>query len=70
MDIPSRRAHIRRALTTIGVATSLGLGLLANAATSDTGPAAHSDSVGAAISDSAITTKVKASYVGDDRLKG
>jgi hyperosmotically inducible protein len=70
MDTPSRPAHIRRALTTIGVAASLGLCLVANAATDDTGPTAHSDSVGAAISDSAITTKVKASFLGDDRLKG
>jgi hyperosmotically inducible periplasmic protein len=71
MDTPSRRAHIRRALTSIGVAASLGLCLAgANAATDDTGPTAHSDSVGAAISDSAITTKVKASFLGDDRIKG
>jgi hyperosmotically inducible protein len=57
-------------LTTIGVATGLGLCLVANAATSDTGPTAHSDSVGAAISDTAITAKVKSSFLGDDRLKG
>lgn len=70
MDTSSRSAHIRRALTTIGVATSLGLCLVANAAGSETGPTAHSDSVGAAISDSAITTKVKATYLGNERLKG
>jgi len=71
MDTPSRSAHIRRALTSIGVAASLCLCLAAaNAATDDTGPTAHSDSMGAAISDSAITTKVKASFLGDDRLKG
>jgi hyperosmotically inducible periplasmic protein len=70
MDTPSRRAHGRRALTTIGVAAGLGLCLLANAASSDTAPTAHSDSVGAAISDSAITTKVKANFLGDERLKG
>ena len=70
MDTPSRRAHIRRALTTIGVAAGLGLCLVAAAATSDTLPTAHSDSVGAAISDSAITTKVKASFLGDERLEG
>ncbi len=69
MDTPSRRAHIRRALTTIGVAAGLGFCLVAGAA-SDMAPTAHSDSVGAAIGDSAITTKVKASYLGDDRLKG
>lgn len=70
MDTPSRHAHVRRALTTIGAAAGLGLCLLANAASSDTAPTARSDSVGAAISDSAITTKVKANYLGDDRLKG
>jgi hyperosmotically inducible protein len=70
MDTPSRRAHGRRALTTIGAAAGLGLCLLANAASSDTAPTAHSDGVGAAISDSAITTKVKANFLGDERLKG
>jgi hyperosmotically inducible periplasmic protein len=73
MDTPSRPAHIRRALATIGVAAALGLCLEASAATGDadaTAPTAHSDSAGAAISDAAITTKVKASYLGDDRLKG
>ena len=75
MDTPSRPAHIRRALATIGVAAGLGLCLVANTATADTAadtaaPTAHSDSAGAAISDAAITTKVKASYLGDDRLKG
>jgi hyperosmotically inducible periplasmic protein len=73
MDTPSRAAQIRRALTTIGVAAALGLCLEASAATGDAdamAPTAHSDSAGAAISDAAITTKVKASYLGDDRLKG
>jgi hyperosmotically inducible periplasmic protein len=69
MDAPSRPAHICRVLTTIGVAAGLGLCLVANAA-SDAGPTAHSDSVGAAISDTAITAKVKSSFLGDDRLKG
>jgi len=70
MDTPSRPACIRRAMTSIGVAASLGLCLVAYAATDDSGPTAHSDSVGAAISDSAITTKAKANFLGDDRLKG
>jgi hyperosmotically inducible protein len=70
MDTASRPALIRRAMTAIGVASGLGLCLAAAAAWSDSAPTAHSDSVGAAISDSAITTKVKASYLGDDRLKG
>ncbi len=33
------------------------------------GPAPHSDSVGAAVGDTAITAKVKTKYLGDDRLK-
>jgi len=33
-------------------------------------PAAHSDSVGAAVSDTDITAKVKLKYVGDKALKG
>src|ERR1700685_4865111 len=70
MDTASRPALIRRAMTAIGVASGLGLCLAAAAAWSDSAPTAHSDSVGAAISDSAITTKVKASYLGDERLKG
>jgi hyperosmotically inducible protein len=74
MDTPSRPAHIRRALATIGVAAGLGLCLVANTAntaTADTAaPTAHSDSAGVAISDTAITTKVKSTFLGDDRLKG
>jgi hyperosmotically inducible protein len=70
MDTPSRPAQLRRLLVTIGMATGLGLCLAAGAAASDSSPTAHSDSVGAAISDTAITTRVKSSFFGDDRLKG
>jgi hyperosmotically inducible periplasmic protein len=70
MDTPSRPAQFRRLLVTIGMATGLGVCLAAGAASSDSSPTAHSDSVGAAISDTAITTKVKSSFLGDDRLKG
>jgi hyperosmotically inducible protein len=71
MDTASGSARIRRALTAIGVAASLGVCLVAGAATADdTTPTAHSDSAGAAVGDAAITTKVKAKYLGDDRLKG
>jgi hyperosmotically inducible protein len=56
------------------VAAALAAGLGANGPLlADTGDAAesqpHSDSVGAAISDTAITAKVKARYLGEDRLK-
>jgi hyperosmotically inducible periplasmic protein len=70
MDTRSRPAKIRRALATISVFTGLGLCLVANAAPSDTAPTAHSDSVGAAIDDAVITTKVKSTFLGNDRLKG
>jgi hyperosmotically inducible protein len=71
MDTASGCARFRRALTAIGVAASLGVCLVAGAATADdTTPTAHSDSAGAAVGDAAITTKVKAKYLGDDRLKG
>jgi hyperosmotically inducible periplasmic protein len=71
MDTASGSARIRRALTAIGVAASLSACLVAGAAVADdTTPTAHSDSAGAAIGDAAITTKVKANYLGDDRLKG
>jgi hyperosmotically inducible protein len=70
MDTASGPARIRRALTAIGVAASLGVCLVANAAGDDMAPTAHSDSVGAAIGDAAITTKVKSKYLGDERLKG
>jgi len=71
MDTASGSARMRRALTAIGVAASLGICLVTGAAVADdTTPTAHSDSAGAAIGDAAITTKVKAKYLGDDRLKG
>jgi hyperosmotically inducible protein len=70
MDTASAPARIRRALTAIGVAASLGVCLVASAAGDDMAPTAHSDSAGAAIGDAAITTKVKSKYLGDDRLKG
>ena len=69
MDTPSRPAA-RRLVAMTGIATGLALCLAAGAATSDGSPTAHSDSVGAAISDTAITTKVKTSLLSDDRLKG
>jgi hyperosmotically inducible protein len=56
------------ALIMAGVASSLCV--VGTAARADNTPQAHSDSVGAAISDTGITTKVKAKYVGEDRLKG
>jgi hyperosmotically inducible protein len=70
MHTPSRYTRTRRALAAIGAATGVAACLLASAADNDAAPTAHSDSVGAAIDDSAITARVKASYMSDDRLKG
>ncbi len=66
----SRSTRTTRALAAIGAAAGVAVCLLASAAGNDTAPTAHSDSVGAAIDDSTITARVKASYMGDDRLKG
>jgi hyperosmotically inducible protein len=64
-----RTAHVvRRTLVSLGVAAVLSVGMVAGAQAND--PTPHSDGVGAALSDSAITTKVKSSFLGDDRLKG
>jgi len=60
---------VRRTLVSIGVATALSVCMAASAMAQES-PTPHSDSVGAAVSDTAITAKVKSSFVGDDRLKG
>lgn len=63
----AHRRALQVSLIGLGLVTGLaGAGLVAAA---DDTPAAHSDSVGAAISDTGITAKVKAKYLGDDRLK-
>jgi hyperosmotically inducible protein len=59
---------VRRSLVSLGVATALSVCMAAAATAGD--PTPHSDSVGATISDSAITAKVKGSFAGDDRLQG
>ena len=52
------------------VAISLAAGFGAGAYAADSSPPQpHSDSVGAAITDTAITAKVKSQFMGDDRLK-
>jgi hyperosmotically inducible protein len=53
----------------VSVAAVLSIGMAAGAAATGD-PTAHSDGVAAAVSDTAITAKVKSSFVGDDRLKG
>lgn len=65
-----RRALYRQTLIAAGLAAGLGVSGAALAATDNARDAtAHSDSIGAAISDTAITAKVKAKFVGDERLK-
>jgi hyperosmotically inducible protein len=74
MKAKSRSGQFHRAWLAAGLASGLGICVVGYAAptddgSSDTAPAAHSDSVGAAIDDTAITAKVKAKFLGDDRLK-
>jgi hyperosmotically inducible protein len=67
MAISLRSAKVvRHSLVSLGVAAALGFCMAA--AAQDATP--HSDSVGAAVNDTAITAKVKSSFVGDERLKG
>jgi hyperosmotically inducible periplasmic protein len=58
---------VGKPLMLIGLATFLGAGTIASAASDSTDSSA---SVGAALTDTAITAKVKANFVGDSRLKG
>jgi hyperosmotically inducible periplasmic protein len=62
----------RNLLIAAGVAATLGLGFTAYAYGLDATPApvAHSDSMGAAITDTDITTKVKYKLAGKKSLKG
>ena len=64
MGISFNAGAVRHTLVTLGVATALSASMMAGA------QAAHSDGAGAAMSDTAVTAKVKSSFVGDDRLKG
>jgi len=71
MVISSRTAQVvRRTLVSFGVATALSVCMATGAMAQEQTPTPHSDGVGAAVGDTAITAKVKSSFVGDDRLKG
>jgi hyperosmotically inducible periplasmic protein len=71
MVTSSRTAQVvRRTLVSLGVATALSVCMATGAMAQEQSPTPHSDGVGAAVSDTAITAKVKSSFVGDDRLKG
>jgi hyperosmotically inducible protein len=62
------KSGVRFQLLSVAAAAGISLGAF-NPVAADT-PTAHSDSAGAALSDTAITAKVKASFVGKDSLKG
>lgn len=70
MDTSLRYDLIRRSLLSLGMAATLSVYVAASAASSDPAPTAHSDSVGAALSDTAVTAKVKSAFLGNDQLKG
>jgi len=63
-----RKFPFRGALIAASLAAGLGTSAYADSTDAST-PQPHSDSVGAAITDAAITAKVKSKFVGDDRLK-
>ena len=59
---------LRTALIVVGLAVGSGMGM-AYAAGDTAEPKAHSDGLGAAITDTAITAKVKSKLMGRDSLK-
>ena len=64
-----RKTSFRNVLIVAGLAAGLGIGT-ANAASDDASmPQPHSDNLGAAVIDTAITAKVKATLMGKDSLK-
>ena len=63
-----RKSLFRNALIAASLAAGLGASAYADSTDAPT-PQPHSDSVGTAITDAAITSKVKSKFVGDDRLK-
>lgn len=66
------KSLFRSTLITAALAAGMGVNGTVMAATGDTAaaPQPHSDGMVATITDTAITAKVKAAYLGDDRLKG
>jgi len=62
------RNSIRTTLIAASLAAGLGIGIAYAASGDATEPQAHSDSLGAAVTDTAITTQVKAKLMGDDSL--
>lgn len=62
-------SSFRNTLITAGLATVLGIGTAAAATNDAAVPQAHSDGMGAAITDTVITAKVKAKLMGEQGLK-
>jgi hyperosmotically inducible protein len=72
MANPKSSAHLssfRNALVVVGLAAGLGIGTVTAAPDDPSTPQAHSDSMGAAITDTAITAKVKLKLMGEEGLK-
>jgi hyperosmotically inducible periplasmic protein len=64
-----RKGLYRQTLIAAGLTVGLGLSGAVLAASDATDATPHSDSIGAAITDTAITAKVKSAFIGDERLK-
>ncbi|MBI3546499.1 MAG: BON domain-containing protein [Gammaproteobacteria bacterium] len=63
------KTSFRNTVIAAGLIVGLGIGTAYAASDDDSAPKAHSDGIGAAVSDTAITAKVKSKLMGDDRLK-
>jgi hyperosmotically inducible protein len=63
-----QKSSFQKALFAAALAAGLGISTYADAAESNA-PEAHSDGIGAAVTDAAITTKIKSRFVGDNRLE-
>jgi len=63
------KATFRIALITAGLAVGLGIGSAGAVFAEAAMPQAHSDSLGAAVTDTTITAKVKAKLMAEDSLK-
>ena len=68
MNTSTRSVMLRHAVASLCVVTGLSFALMSSALASDV-PTAHSDNAGAAISDSAITAKVRSKLMDDSQVK-
>ncbi len=63
------KVSFRNTLIIASLLAGLGMNTVYAASNDDAAPKAHSDGVGAAVSDTGITAKVKSKLMGDKRLK-